>query len=387
MAMDYRAGQNADVTAVPELSIVIPVFNEQESLPALFERLDALCSQLADTPVEIIFVDDHSADNSPQLLRQQCQSDPRFRFVRLSSNSGSHVAIFAGLEQCRGKCAVFLAADLQDPPELVIEMLRVWRNGAHVVWAVRKERQGISLRERLFARAFYTLFNRLAHVTLPPEGSDFTLIDRRALDAMKQSTAASSFLMGAIAQVGFRQESVDYVKEERRFGVTKWNLRKRLRLFADAFVACSYFPLRLMSYLGLSLSVLGFLYALVVIGLRVFVHTQASGWAALMVVVLLLGGVQLTMLGVLGEYLWRTLEEARRRPPYFIEDGSEPQHSLRPGGSPRGAVAPPMDTFSRPSPQGSPRRAEGAISDRPMSDSVRGPKAGRIVVTPDAESR
>lgn len=307
---------NADA---PVLSIIIPVFNEAESLPALFERLEKLCTPLAEITHEVVFVDDHSVDASPRMLAEACRRAPHYRFIRLSRNSGSHIAIFAGLEHARGQCVVFLAADLQDPPELIPKMLEQWRAGHEVVWAVRAERQGIPFSEKLFASAFYGIFNRVAHVSLPPQGSDFALLDRVIVDGLRASVNASPFLMGEIAHLGYRQTQVDYVKEERRFGKTKWNIRKKLRLFADAFVACSYFPLRAMSYVGLTCSVLGFLYALFIVFWSLVGGGPVAGWASLMVVVLVLGGIQMTMLGVLGEYLWRTLEEARRRPAYFVE--------------------------------------------------------------------
>lgn len=304
----------------PDLSIIIPVYNEEQGLASLFERLGTFIQTLSGTSVEVVFVDDHSADRSPALLASACRANSSYRFLRLSSNRGSHIAISAGLENCRGRCAVFLAADLQDPPELIPQMLTKWREGYHVIWAVRDERPGISWFEKTMARSFYTLFNRLAQVSLPPSGSDFALLDRAVLDAVRKSAGATPFLMGEIAQVGFRQTSIGYVKEERKFGETKWNLRKRLKLFADAFVSFSYFPLRAMSTVGMIASVIGFGYAAFVAGLRLTVGTPIEGWASLMVVVLVLGGFQMIMLGVLGEYLWRTLEQARRRPRYFIED-------------------------------------------------------------------
>lgn len=297
----------------------MPVYNEQESLPALFARLDALRDKLQDAPLEVVFVDDHSSDRSADMLREACAARPYFRFLRLSANRGSHVAISAGLRHTRGACAAFLAADLQDPPELLERMLAEWRGGAKVIWAVRDQREGIAWSEKWFAQAFYTVFNRMAHVSLPPQGSDFALLDRAVVDALNQSVNGSPFLMGEIAMIGFRQAQVPYVKEARRFGTSKWNMRKKLRLFADAFVACSYLPLRLMSYAGILLSLLGFFYAAFIVLWRVLTSKPVEGWSSLMVAVLVLGGVQMVMLGILGEYLWRTLEEARRRPAYFIE--------------------------------------------------------------------
>jgi len=310
-------------TDKPLLSIVIPIYDEAESLPVLFGRLRKLIDGLSDASVEVVFVDDHSADESPNLLREGCRDNPEFKSVRLSANRGSPIAILAGLEHARGDCAVFLAGDLQDPPELVPEMLGRWRDGCQVVWVAREKREGISLIERAFSRFFYLLFNWMANVSLPPRGTDFALIDRVVIDALRRSVRASPFLMGEIAMIGFRQTVVGYVKEARALGRTKWNLRRKLRLFADAFVACSYLPLRAMSYVGIALSLAGFAYALLVICLRLLVGMPIEGWASLMVVVLVLGGVQMIMLGVLGEYLWRTLEGTQQRPLYFVEETTE----------------------------------------------------------------
>ncbi len=353
--------------STPELSLVIPVFNEEESLPALLARLGALLHALSPAEVEVIFVDDHSRDRSPELLRVACAEQRQFRYLRLSTNSGSHIAIFAGLEHARGSCAAFLAADLQDPPELLARMLELWRAGNHVVWAVREQREGIPASDRFFARLFYFLLNKIARVQLPPQGSDFVLIDRAALDALRRSVVGKPFLMGEIAALGFRQTQVGYVKQVRRHGQTKWTLRRKLRLMADAFVNFSYVPLRVMSYFGLLCSLLGFAYAGLIILLRVAVGTPIQGWSSLMVAVLLLGGVQMVMLGVLGEYLWRTLEAAQRRPHYFLEDSCPDDLA----GAPRavesatllpGGIDPPG---APPQPGGPPRqRASGGAHVR-----------------------
>jgi dolichol-phosphate mannosyltransferase len=317
-----RSHGPADPSARPTLSLVIPVFNEGESLPVLLQRLQVVIAGLGDTPVEVIFVDDHSTDDSPALLRAACQRDPRLRCLRLSRNSGSHIAILAGLEHSTGQCAVFMASDLQDPPELIPTMLASWRAGNQIVWAVREEREEIPWTSRAFAHAFYKLFNRLAHVTLPPQGSDFALVDRALIQALRRSASATLFLMGEIARLGFRQAEVPYVKERRQFGRTKWSLSRKLRTFADAFVAFSYAPLRVMSFLGILFSIVGFFFAIfyTIDWFLTKPGVAYPGWTSTIVLVLLIGGIQMTMLGVLGEYLWRTLEEARRRPPYFVED-------------------------------------------------------------------
>ena len=321
MNTDTKQHDGADAGSRPELSLVMPVYNEEESIGPLVERLERLLDSLAGTAVEVIFVDDHSTDGTQALLRAVCQRDARYRHLRLARNSGSHVAILAGLEHARGVCATFMASDLQDPPELIPQMLKLWREGNHVVWAVRERREGIPLVDRVFAGLFWFLLARVGRVDLPPQGSDFALLDRAAIDALLISAGTHPSLAGEIAVLGFRQAQVPYTKARRQYGRGKWNLSRKLQAFADAFVSFSYVPLRAMSYLGMACSVLGFLYALVVVMVRVFSSRKIEGWASLMVVVLVLGGIQMTMLGVLGEYLWRTLSEARRRPRYFLEEG------------------------------------------------------------------
>jgi glycosyltransferase involved in cell wall biosynthesis len=307
----------------PELSIVIPVFNEEAAIPALVARLREILDRLAPLEVEILLMDDHSSDRSAEILRDLNRRDPRFRYARLAKNSGSHIAILAGLAEARGESAVFLAADLQDPPELIPRMLDLWRGGNQVVWAVREEREGVSRFDVFLSNAFYRLLNLMGEVNLPPRGSDFALLDKKVIDALLKSTGSHPSVIGEIARLGFSQTEIKYTKEQRVAGTTKWTLGRKLKAFADAFVLFSYMPLRIMSYVGMLCSLTGFAYALLVIILRLRNSTPVQGWSSLMVVVLVLGGVQMMMLGVLGEYLWRTLEAARRRPVYFLEESSE----------------------------------------------------------------
>lgn len=307
----------------PELSVVIPVFNEEAAIPVLVERLRGMADRLSPLSIEIILIDDHSSDRSPQILCEISRQDSRFRYARLAKNSGSHIAILAGLAEAHGECAVFLAADLQDPPELIPRLLELWRAGNHVVWAVREERAGVSRIDVLLSNTFYRLLNLMGEVNLPPRGSDFALLDRKVIEALLKSTGSHPSIIGEIARLGFSQAQISYTKERRIAGVTKWTLGRKLKALADAFVLFSYTPLRIMSYLGIACSLSGFAYALLVIILRLRNSTPVQGWSSLMVVVLVLGGVQMMMLGVLGEYLWRTLEAARRRPIYFLEQSSQ----------------------------------------------------------------
>jgi|ERR1035441_1487147 glycosyltransferase involved in cell wall biosynthesis len=307
----------------PELSIVIPVFNEEAVIPILVGRLRGIADQIFPLEIEVILMDDHSADRSAEMLREVSRQDPRFRYARLAKNSGSHVAILAGLAEARGESAVFLAADLQDPPELIPRMLDLWRAGSQVVWAVREEREGVSKIDVFLSNSFYRLLNLMGEENLPPSGSDFALLDRKVIDALLKSTGSHPSVIGEIARLGFSQAQISYTKERRTAGTTKWTLGRKLKAFADAFVLFSYAPLRIMSYLGILCSLSGFAYALLLIILRLRHSTPVQGWASLMVVLLILGGVQMMMLGVLGEYLWRTLEAARQRPIYFLEETSK----------------------------------------------------------------
>ena len=307
----------------PELSIVIPVFNEEAVIPTLVARLRGIMDRLSPLEVEIVLMDDHSSDRTSEMLREVSRRDPAFRHARLAKNSGSHVAILAGLAEARGQSAVFLAADLQDPPELIPRMLEMWRGGSHVVWAVREEREGVSRVDVFLSNAFYRLLTLMGEVNLPPRGCDFALLDRKVIDALLKSAGSHPSLIGEIARLGFSQAQITYTKQQRVAGSTKWTLGRKLKAFADAFVLFSYAPLRIMSYLGMLCSLSGFAYALLVILLRLRNSTPVQGWSSLMVVVLVLGGVQMMMLGVLGEYLWRTFEAARQRPVYFLEETSD----------------------------------------------------------------
>jgi dolichol-phosphate mannosyltransferase len=303
------------------LSIVIPCYNEEDGLYHLINRLDVLVQKLSvHINIEVIVVDDHSSDGSYSTLISLTEQRPYLKFIRLSRNSGSHIAIIAGLKYCKGDAAVFLAADLQDPPELVEDMLIKWKEGYDVVWAVRSERVGVSKTAIFFSNMFYRLLNGMTDIHFPRKGADYALMDRKVVLGLVQSAGSKPSLGALISWLGFKQTEIPYVKEERKFGLSKWTLSKKLNAFADAFVGFSYLPMRFMSLVGFTAAFCGFLYALFVVIMRFVVGHPIEGWASLMVVILIIGGLQMLMLGVLGEYLWRNLEESRKRPLFLIED-------------------------------------------------------------------
>ena len=303
-----------------KLSLIIAAFNEEQSLPLLYERIARLDWRALGMEIEIIFVDDHSRDRTLQILRGFAAQDSRVKWLRFSRNFGSHKAFTAGLEYATGDAAVILAADLQDPPETIPLLVDKWRAGAKVVWAVRGARAGESWVNKFFARLYYLLMRRYAIADLPQTGADFLLMDRVVMDALRAAPERNTSLLALVQWMGFEQAQIVYTKEARQAGVSKWTFFKRIKLAVDSFVSFSYVPIRLMSLLGFCSAALGFLYALFLVIRRFLYEAPIEGWTSLICVVLITSGVQLIMLGVLGEYLWRTFDESRRRPRYLIEE-------------------------------------------------------------------
>ncbi|HLX96846.1 MAG TPA: glycosyltransferase family 2 protein [Verrucomicrobiae bacterium] len=302
-----------------KLSLIVAAFNEEQSLPRLYERIVRLDWHALGMEIEIIFVDDHSRDRTLQILRGFAAQDSRVKWLRFSRNFGSHKAFTAGLEYATGDAAVILAADLQDPPETIPLLVDKWRAGAKVVWAVRGARAGESRLNKIFARLYYLLMRRYAIAELPQTGADFLLMDRVVMDALRAAPERNTSLLALVQWMGFEQAQIVYTKEARQAGVSKWTFFKRIKLAVDSFVSFSYVPIRLMSLLGFCSAALGFLYALFLVIRRILYEAPIEGWTSLICVVLITSGVQLIMLGVLGEYLWRTFDESRRRPRYLIE--------------------------------------------------------------------
>ena len=301
----------------PVLSFVVPCYNEAANIRALYERICAVMAACPET-WECICVNDGSRDETLGALTALQDKDPRVRVIDLSRNFGKEAALTAGLDHARGAAAIPLDADLQDPPELIPELVAHWRAGYDVVNAVRLSREGESLVKRASAHAFYRIFNRISKVPIPEDTGDFRLLSRPVLDALRQLPERRRFMKGLFAWVGFRTTSVSYHRAPRQAGHTTWNYVRLWRFAMDGILSFSDAPLRVASYLGLAVSLLSFLYALNLLVQTLLFGNPVKGYPSLMVALLFLGGVQLMALGVIGEYLGRVYDESKGRPVYII---------------------------------------------------------------------
>jgi polyisoprenyl-phosphate glycosyltransferase len=300
-------------------TIVIPVYNEAEVLPTLYDRLTRVLEGLVES-YEIIFVNDGSQDDSALFLRDFQARDARVKFLNFSRNFGHQIAITAGLDYSSGQTVVVMDADLQDPPEVIPQLIEQWHNGYDVVFAVRAKRQGEGLFKRATAAIFYRLFRYMTATEIPLDAGDFRLMSRRAVEALQSIRERSRFIRGLAGWIGFRQTSVTYVRDVRQAGETKYPLKKMLRFALNGLMSFSLVPLQLASYLGFLISSIGFFYIVYAIGLKLFTDQVVLGWTSVMVAVLFLGGVQLVSLGIIGEYIGRIYEEVKQRPLYVVDE-------------------------------------------------------------------
>jgi len=314
------------------LSVVAPVYDEEELVEEFVRRT---CAAIADYTFELVLVNDGSSDSTPELLDRLAAADPRVRVVHLSRNFGHQAALTAGLEHAIGDVVAMIDADLQDPPELIGEMVAQWSRGSDVVYAVRKQREGESGFKLTTASWFYKLFDKLAQVDLEPNSGDFRLLDRRALNALLAMTERSRFLRGMTVWVGFTQTAVAYEREARHAGETKYTLRRMLRFSLDAITSFSHLPLQLATYAGLLSAGVAFVAIPVVIVLRIF-DSYLPGFGSITIAILLLGGIQLIALGVIGEYVGRIYDEVKHRPLYIVRE--ERNRPAGPGGPVASAV-------------------------------------------------
>lgn len=305
------------------LSLVFPIYNEEAALPHLLARLDTIIAQMrqAGADVEAIFVDDGSRDRSRPLLKELAAGRPWVRILALSRNFGHQVAVTAGMHHAAGDAVILMDADLQDPPELLPEMVKLWNDqGYDVIYAVRSSRAGESAFKKMTAALFYRLLQRLTNVDIPADTGDFRLMDRRVVDALNSMGEQHRFLRGMAAWVGFRQIGLPYARAARVAGETKYPLRKMLKLAMDAVTSFSHAPLKAATNLGWAIAALSIGYGLIVLIRRLFFGVGVPGWASLTTVLSLLSGVQLITLGMIGEYIGRIYDEVKGRPLYLLSE-------------------------------------------------------------------
>lgn len=307
-------------SARPTFSVVAPVFNEEQLLPEFYRRVVATLEPIGE-PFELVLINDGCRDRSPEIMRQLHAHDPRVKIVNFSKNFGHQLAITAGTDYAQGQAVIVIDSDLQDPPEVILDLIERWREGYQVVYAVRAERVGETWFKKTTAKFFYRLIDRITNVEIPVDTGDFRLMDRRVVDAMVSMREHHRFMRGLSAWVGFKQIGVPYKRDARKAGATKYPLRKMLKFALDGITSFSYLPLQLATYLGFIIAILSVIFIAIVFVLRLAADIEAfKGQATTLVMVLFLGGVQLIFLGIIGEYLGRIYDEVKRRPLYIVAE-------------------------------------------------------------------
>lgn len=300
-------------------SVIVPMYNEEEVIEHTYFRLKQVMDCTGEN-YEIIFINDGSYDRTREIVKSICISDPQVRLVEFSRNFGHQVAISAGMDYAAGQSVVIIDADLQDPPEIILEMIEKWRDGYEVVYGKRSMRKGESAFKKVTAKLFYRVLGKLTNVHIPLDTGDFRLIDRKVCDVMKGLKERNRFIRGLVGWVGFRQTSVEYVREERFAGVTKYPLRKMVSFAVDGITSFSHKPLKIASYIGVVLSLSSFIYLFVVLFQKWLELGTIPGWASIVAINLFFNGIVLMLLGVMGEYIGRIYDESKDRPLYIVRE-------------------------------------------------------------------
>lgn len=309
---------------MPSIDIIVPVFNEQEVLPLFQERIHEVMDSCA-VEWRVIFVDDGSSDDSLAIMKSIHAEDPNFGYLSLSRNFGKEYALTAGLDQASADAAVVIDVDLQDPPELIPEMIAAWHEGFDVVYATRKIRHGESAFKKATANWFYRIINSMSKIDIPKDTGDYRLMSRKCYLAVNQLREQNRFMKGLFAWVGFKQKQLYFEREPRAAGNTKWNYNKLWRFALDGITSFSYMPLRFATWIGMTVAAFAFIYGAVIIAKTLFLGSDVPGYPSIMVVMLFLGGIQLTALGIIGEYLGRMFNESKQRPLYLVDEYQPPK--------------------------------------------------------------
>jgi dolichol-phosphate mannosyltransferase len=300
-------------------SIIAPCYNEEENLPELYQKIKTTLEKTGEV-WELILINDGSRDRTAQVMRELHAADPRVHYIDFARNFGHQIAVTAGMDYAQGEAIILIDADLQDPPELILEMIDKWKEGYEVIYAVRTGRKGESWFKLMTAKLFYRLIYRITDVDIPLDTGDFRLMDRKVVNAMRQMKERHRFIRGMTSWIGFKQTGVEYVRQERFAGATKYPLRRMVKFAWDAITGFSYFPLQLAMYLGFIIAAISSLFIFVVIVARLSGVQAFAGQATTLVMVLFLGGVQLISLGIIGEYLGRIYDEVKGRPLYVVSE-------------------------------------------------------------------
>jgi polyisoprenyl-phosphate glycosyltransferase len=303
----------------PTISVVAPVYNEEKILPEFYRRVVATMEQMGE-PFELILVNDGCHDSSPEVMRQLHETDSRVKIINFSRNFGHQVAITAGTDYASGRAVVVIDSDLQDPPEVIPDMVERWREGYQVVYAVRSERAGETWFKKTTAGLFYRLIARITSINIPVDTGDFRLMDEQVVETLRRIREQHRFMRGLSVWVGFKQIGIPYKRDARKAGETKYPLKKMLRFAFDGITSFSYVPLQLATYLGFLIAGLSVLFILLVMVLRLGGEEAFKGQATTLVSVLFMGGVQLIFLGIMGEYLGRIYNEVKQRPLYIVSE-------------------------------------------------------------------
>ncbi|MDF2836916.1 MAG: glycosyl transferase family 2 [Paenibacillus sp.] len=307
------------MTVKVKYSVIVPMYNEEEVIDHTYGRLKEVMDS-AGEPYELIFVNDGSRDGTVAKTSLIAGADPNVRLIDFSRNFGHQIAISAGMDYAQGDAIVVIDADLQDPPEVILQMIAKWKEGYEVVYGRRLKRKGETLFKKLTALAFYRLLRSMTNVEIPLDTGDFRLIDRKVCDVLRSLKEKNRFVRGLISWIGFRQTSVEYVREERFAGETKYPLKKMIGFALDGITSFSYKPLKIATYLGFFLSLGSFFYLLIILYQRLFTSTTIEGWTTIVGLNLLFNGIILLLLGVIGEYIGRIYDESKNRPLYIVRE-------------------------------------------------------------------
>ena len=310
------------------ISLLIPAYNEEQVLEHLFPRLNALAQSQKGYEFEFLFINDGSKDATLDIIKEYAEKDTRVSYINLSRNFGKEIGMVAGLDHAKGDAVVVIDADLQDPPELIPEMISLWEEGYDDVYAKRRSREGESWLKKFTSKQYYRLLQRVTRVPIQEDTGDFRLLDRRVVEALKQFRESQRNAKAMFSWVGFRKKEILYDRDPRAAGETKWNYVKLIELALDGITSFTTAPLRLSTYAGIIISGLTFIYLVVLVVRTIFFGTDLAGYPSMMAVILFLGGVQLISLGIIGEYVGRIFNETKGRPLYFVEeyhDGTAPK--------------------------------------------------------------